>query len=64
LAIRKARDPERLRADLGIPVKAMKVDIGQAIRQFARLDGIQVVDQKQKNIKIRAVQRGRIFGDL
>ena len=41
----KARDPQRLGADLGIlAIKTAEVEIGRAVRQFPGLKRIQVVD--------------------
>ena len=52
----KARDPQRLGADLGIlAIKTAEVEIGRAVRQFPGLKRIQVVDQEQEYITIRSV---------
>ena len=41
----KARDPQRLGADLGIPaIEPAEVEIGRAVRQFPGLKRIQIVD--------------------
>jgi hypothetical protein len=51
-----ACDSERLGADLGIPaIEATKVEIWRTVRQFPRLDRIQVIDKKQEHIAIGGV---------
>ena len=61
----EARDPERSCADLGVPaIEAAEVEVGRAVRQPPRLDRIKVVNQKQEDVAVRGIQRGRVSGDV
>ena len=61
----KAGNPERFRADFGVPgVKAPEIEIRRSVLQLAGLDRIAVVDQEQEDIAIRRVERGRVPGDV
>ena len=61
----EARDAERLGADLGVPaVEPAEEQIGRAVRQRTRLDGVHVVDQKEEDVTIRGVERGGVLGDV
>ena len=61
----EAGDAERLGADLRIPaIEAAEVEIGRAVRQPPRLDRIEVVNQKQEDVTVGSVERGRVAGDV
>src|SRR3546814_6825585 len=59
----EGRDAERLRADLAVPrVEAPEIEIGIAVRQFARLDRMRVVDEEQEDIAVAGIERRREIG--
>ena len=61
----EARHAERLRADLRVPaIEAAEVEVGRAVGQPPGLDRVEVVDQEQKHIAIRGVERRRVAGDI
>jgi hypothetical protein len=58
-------DAERLRADLAVPgIEAPEEEIGIAIGQSARLDGVHVVDQEEEHVAIARIERGRVLGHV
>src|SRR5690348_8981916 len=61
----EARDAERLCTNLRVPaIEAAEVEVGRAVRQPARLDRIEVVDQKQEYVAVRSIERRRVSGDV
>ena len=61
----EAGDAERPRANFGIPtVEAAEVEVGRAVGQTPRLDGIQIVDQEQEHVAVRGVERRGFLGDV
>src|SRR3546814_12681615 len=61
----EGRDAERLRADLAVPrVEAPEIEIGIAVRQFARLDRMRVVDEEQEDIAVAGIERRRVLGNV
>ena len=61
----EAGDAEGLRPHLRIPaVKAPEVQVGGAVRQAARLDRVVIVDEEQKHVAVRGIERGRVTADL
>ena len=61
----EARHAERLCPDLRIPtVEAAEIEVGQAVRETAGFDRIQVIDQEKENISIRCIEGRRILGDV
>src|SRR6185312_16627934 len=58
-------DAERLRADLAVPaIEAAEVEVGIAVRQAARLDGVRVVDEEEEDVAVAGIERRRVLGDV
>src|SRR3546814_13132635 len=57
----EARHAERLGANLGVPaVEAPEVEIGRSVGQAPGLERVEIIDQKQEDVAIRRIERGRI----
>ena len=61
----EARHAERLGADLGVPaVEPAEVEIGRSVGQPPGFDRVEIIDQKQEDVAIRRIERGRILRDV
>src|SRR3989344_1406269 len=61
----EAGNPERARADFGVPaIKAAKEQVGRAIGQATGLDRIEIIDQEEEDIAVRSIQRCRVAADI
>lgn len=61
----EARHAKCLGADLGVPaVEAPEVEIRRSVRQTAGLDRVQVIDEEEKDVAVRSIERRRVLGDV
>ncbi len=61
----KTRNAERLAANLAIPtIEPPEVQIRRSIRQTSRLDGIDIVNQKQEHVAVAGIKRRGVLGDV
>ena len=61
----EARDAERLRPDLGVPaIESPEEEIGRPVRQRTGLDRIHIVDQEDKDVAVRGIERRRVLGHV